>query len=189
MSEPEATSLLVRRLKAGDQRAAAELFASYARRLAALADQHLSRRLAARVEAEDVVQSVFRTFFRRNSRGEFQINSRDQLWRLLVTITLRKVRVTGRRHTARVRDVRAQAEGDDWLHEAVAREPSAEEAAALLDQIEHLLRGLPAVFAELLELRFQGLPDTQIARQLGVSRQAVQRMRKELERRLSDDNS
>ena len=97
---------LVERLRAGDPRAAEELFAAYAQRLTCLAEQQLSRKLAARLDGADVVQSVFRTFFRRSAAGEFRIDSSAQLWRLLVKITVRKARALARYHSAKQRDAR-----------------------------------------------------------------------------------
>src|SRR5689334_19157927 len=61
-----ATALLDR-LRAGDRAAFDGLFELYADRLAAVAERHLSRRLAARTDGADVVQSAFRKFFRRNA--------------------------------------------------------------------------------------------------------------------------
>src|SRR5438270_39264 len=80
---------------------------------------------AGRVNGEDVVQSVFRTFFRRCAQGEFQIDDSTRMWRLLVKITLQKARAQARHHTAEMRDVRAEAAGEDdaWLCEGVSREP------------------------------------------------------------------
>ena len=89
-----------------------EVFARYARRLALLAARRLSQRVAARADGEDVVQSVFRTFFRRCARGDFRIDGSADLWRLLVTITVRKARASARRHTAGRRDVNAEAAQD-----------------------------------------------------------------------------
>src|SRR5437588_6753986 len=91
---------VVEQVQEGDPRGAEAVFHRYALRLAALAEGHLSRRLAGRVGGEDVVQSVFRTFFRRCARGEFRVDSPGQLWRLLVTLTLRKARAQARRHLA-----------------------------------------------------------------------------------------
>ena len=101
MDEAEPIPVLVERLRAGDARAAEALFARYARQLTRLAEQHLSRKLAGRVDGEDVVQSVFRTFFRRSAAGEFRLDASDQLWRLLLTITLRKVRAKCPGHSTR----------------------------------------------------------------------------------------
>ena len=65
-------SELLPQLLGGDPEAARAVFDRYSARLVRLADQHLSRKLAGRVDGEDVVQSVFRTFFRRGNEGEFQ---------------------------------------------------------------------------------------------------------------------
>jgi RNA polymerase sigma-70 factor (ECF subfamily) len=103
MLSPDQPRDLVALLREGEPRAV-EAFQGYAVRLARLAEQHLSQKVAARLDGEDVVQSVFRTFFRRCSQGEFQIDTSAQIWRLLVTLTLRKARAHARRHLAGKRD-------------------------------------------------------------------------------------
>jgi RNA polymerase sigma-70 factor (ECF subfamily) len=172
--------------RAGEPGAEAELYARYASRLARLAEQHLSRKLAGRMDGEDVVQSVFRTFFRRSAAGQFQIDSSMNLWRLLVKITVLKARAKGRHHTAGVRDVGAEAGAavGDGLAEAMATEPGPAEAAAFIDQIETLLLGLPPFYRQLLELRLAGEQVADVARQLSVSRQTVYRALKLLQARL-----
>jgi RNA polymerase sigma-70 factor (ECF subfamily) len=182
---------LVRRLRAGDPDAADALYALFARRLTRIAERHLSEKLAGRLDGDDVVQSVFRTFFRRSAEGEFRIDSSAHLWRLLVKITLLKARAKGRHHTAGIRNVGAEAnEGTEpWLIEAVAREPGPLEAVMLVDQIENLLRGLPELHCHVLELRLQGLGPTEIAPRLGVSRQTVHRALGLLQERLKGDTS
>jgi RNA polymerase sigma factor (sigma-70 family) len=177
---------LIDRWRRGDPRAAEEIFARYAQRLASLAEQHLSRKLAARLDGVDVVQSVFRTFFRRSAAGEFRVDSSAELWRLLVKITLQKTRSYGRKHTAGVRDVAAEAPGGAaMLIRAVAREPGPAEAAALVDQIKELLRGLPALYCDLLQLRLEGHSVSDTAVRLGVSRRTVHRGLNLLQQRLT----
>jgi RNA polymerase sigma factor (sigma-70 family) len=177
---------LLARLRDGDPQAAEELFARYAQRLTCLAEQQLSRKLAARLDGADVVQSVFRTFFRRSAAGEFRIDGSAELWRLLVQITLQKARAYGRQHTAGVRDVTAEAPGGSaaLLLEAVAHEPGPAEAAALVDEIEALLRGLPALYCDLLQLRLEGHSVSDTATRLGVSRRTVHRGLRLLQERL-----
>ena len=177
---------LVLRLRGGDDQAAQELFARYAQRLTCLAEQQLSRKLAARLDGADVVQSVFRTFFRRSARGEFRIDTSAELWRLLVQITVQKARAAGRQHTAGLRDVGGEAPGGGaaLLAEAVTREPGPAEAAALVDQIEELLRGLPALYRDLLQLRLEGHSVSDTATRLGVSRRTVHRGLNLLQQRL-----
>ena len=176
-------------LRGGDPQAAEQLFARYAQRLTCLAEQQLSRKLAARLDGADVVQSVFRTFFRRSSAGEFRIDSSAELWRLLVQITLQKARAYGRQHTAGVRDVAAEEPGGGaaFLREIVAHEPGPEEAAVLIDQIETLLRGLPPLYCDLLQLRLEGHSVSDTAVRLGVSRRTVHRGLHLLQQRLTRD--
>jgi RNA polymerase sigma-70 factor (ECF subfamily) len=184
--EPPSTPELARQLQAGDAQAAQQVFYRYAQRLAHLAEKHLSRKLAGRLDGEDVVQSVFRTFFRRSAGGEFVIDSSAQLWRLLVKITLLKVQAKARQHRAAMRDVGVEAPaGQAWLLAAQARDPGPEEAAALVDQIEAIVRGLPASYAQILEMRLHGRPVAEIAEGLGLSRQSVYRALNLLQQRLA----
>jgi RNA polymerase sigma-70 factor (ECF subfamily) len=110
MSEAEPIAELFQRLQEGDPQAAARVFVRYSRQLRRLAEQHLSRQLAGRLDGEDIVQSVFRTFFRRSAQGEFHIDCSAQLWQLLVKITLRKAQAQGRSHTAERRSAGAEVQ-------------------------------------------------------------------------------
>ena len=186
MAESGSLTKLVQRHRDGDPEAASLLFAQYAQQLCRLAERHLSRKLAGRVEGEDVVQSVFRTFFRRTSQGEFQIDSSDQLWRLLVIITVRKARAQGRYHTAAVRDISAEhpAAIEDIIADLETHEPGPEDVVVLMDQIKALLKGLPALYCQVLELRLQGHSATDIAPRLGISRRTVYRTLELLGQRL-----
>src|SRR4051794_21953217 len=78
------------RLRAGDEVAAQEVFGRYAHRLIALARSRLGERLRPKVDAEDVVQSVFKSFFVRYAEDRFDLGGWDGLWSLLTVITLRK---------------------------------------------------------------------------------------------------
>jgi DNA-directed RNA polymerase specialized sigma24 family protein len=105
----------------------------------------------------------------------------------LVKITLNKVAAAARRHTAGRRDAGAEAVGD--LAAAVARDPGPQEAAALVDQIDTLLHGLPEAYAKLLELRLQGHSADEIAPLLGLSRRTVYRGLELLQERLEQQNA
>src|SRR4051812_33906158 len=86
---PDVQELLAR-VRQGDQAAAAAVFDLYKRRLLGLARSHLDARLRGKVDPEDVVQSVFRSYFRRQTDGRFDVQDWDQLWSLLAMITVRK---------------------------------------------------------------------------------------------------
>jgi RNA polymerase sigma-70 factor (ECF subfamily) len=177
MPDPSSLTELVQRYGRGDPEAGRQLFAHYAQRLSRLAEQYLSRKLAGRVDGDDVVQSAFRTFFRRAAEGEFQIDSSAQLWQLLARINIRKARGQARYHTAAVRDVSVErpAAADDALLGLASHEPGPEEMVILIDHIEVLLKGLPDMYCQVLELRLQGHAATEIASRLGVSRRTVYR--------------
>lgn len=181
-AEPRITDLLPL-LPAGDDQAARAVFDRYSERLVRLADRHLSRKLASRVDGEDVVQSAFRTFFRRGNEGEFRVDSSAQLWQLLVRITILKARAKARYHTAGVRDAGAEGRPDGF--DPAAPEPGPEDAAALVEQVEVLLRDLPPLYGQLLGLRLQGMKVTEVADELNVSRQTVHRALNLLQDRLT----
>src|SRR5262249_61199873 len=86
MAEDDRSGHLVARWREGDQQAAAELFRRYADRLVALAKSRLSQKMARRVDPEDVVQSVYRSFFAETKEGRYEFERGGDLWHLLVTI-------------------------------------------------------------------------------------------------------
>src|SRR5438132_5457239 len=96
---------LLARYQNNDAAAAEVMFRRYSERLAQLARSRLSRKLAARVDAEDVVLSAFRSFFLLARGAEVTLRQSGDLWRLLVRITLRKVYRNARRHHADCRNV------------------------------------------------------------------------------------
>ncbi len=179
------------RLQAGDAKAAEVVFHRFARRLIGLARKRLDPLLRTAVEPEDVVQSVFRSFFRRQGREPFRIPAEwDDLWRLLALITVRKCA----KKSARAKRALGVVHGGDELESldlASGREPTPEEAATLADTIEELMRGLKPHEREVLVLRLQGCGTGEIAGQIQSS---VRRVQRALERagrrleRLNDDS-
>ena len=93
--------------------------------------------------------SAFHSFCERVGRGQFpQLADRDDLWRILVTITVRKVAETVRHQTALKRGGGAVMNqsvyvGDDEIDEGMTRvlssEPTPEAAAQLAEDYERLL--------------------------------------------------
>src|SRR5262245_48213204 len=96
------------RLRAGDDRAAAAVFDRVARRPAGLARARLDQRVRTQADPEDIVQSVYRSFFTRYGAGQFDLASWDGLWGMLVRIAERKC-INKRLHAqAQRRDVRRE---------------------------------------------------------------------------------
>src|SRR6266852_3168881 len=102
------TSLL-RRFRLGSEDAAAELYRRYAHRLRRLARRQSSSVLARRVDADDIVQSVFCAFFQAARKGYYDVPDGEDLWKLILVIALNKVRTKRTFHQAAKRDVRLTA--------------------------------------------------------------------------------
>jgi RNA polymerase sigma-70 factor (ECF subfamily) len=171
---------LIDRCRRGSQGAARELFDAYVDRLVPLARRRISQRLASRVDPEDIVQSVFRTFFSRLKKQKFTIADQDDLFRLLVRITVHKTLRQVAYHKAGKRDPSletAQADGSqDQLLQILATEPTPEATVMFLDQLEHFLGQLPQTDREILQLRLQGFSTEEIAKQTGSYDRKVRRV-------------
>lgn len=84
-------TLWITQLRAGDQTAADPLWHRYFERLVALARARLLRAPRRAADEEDVALSAFHSFCRAAERGRFaKLDDREDLWRLLVTLTTRK---------------------------------------------------------------------------------------------------
>src|SRR5438270_9021015 len=105
MTDESSAVLVSRWRERQDQQAAEELFHRYVDRLVALARSRLQNKLAPRVDAEDVAQSVYRSFFRRIRDGRLDFHPGDNLWRLLGTITVHKVHGRTAFHYAEKRSI------------------------------------------------------------------------------------
>jgi len=174
-------------LRQGDSDSARLIFEHFSQRLCRLAQRHLSTRVRQRVDGEDVVQSVFRTFFQRDAEGQFQVDHSDELWRLLVTITVRKARGIWRKNNSARRSVGREVRIDDSDPSQLAafsHEPSVVEALVLADEVETLLNGLNESSARALELRLGGYSPTEGAELMGISRQAFYRLLDPIKERL-----
>jgi RNA polymerase sigma-70 factor, ECF subfamily len=186
MSDALPDQLLAQFCRAGNEQAARQLFDTYMERLVALARRRISQRLASRVDPEDIVQSVFRTFFVRLKAGEFEIADQDDLCKLLMRITVHKTLRQIAFHQAAKRNPRnekgQQDADDDRLREVLDREPTPEATVAFVDQLEHFLARLRPDERQVLEMRLQGHSNEDIAQKLNIKhdrtiRRIIERIR------------
>lgn len=178
----------VQRWQQGDQRAAELLYDRYAEQLARLAATRLQDKMARRVSGEDIVQSVFQSFFQRTADNKLQVQNARELWNLLVTITLSKTRSAARHHRARKRTVSAEVAipQSEWLPMELAAGPSPSQAAVFVEEVQRLTEDLPLRHQEILSLRMAGHTRTEIAGITGLSRQTIYRVLKLIEARISE---
>jgi len=171
---------LIQRCRTGDQEAARVLFDSYVERLLPLARRRISQRLASRVDAEDIVQSVFRTFFARLKDDQFEIANQDDLFRLLVRITVHKTLRQIAHHRAAKRNPGQETGQSDSAHEQLLQlltsEPTPEEAVSFLDQLEHFMQQMTDSDRKILELRMEGFSTEEIAQKTGSYDRKIRRV-------------
>jgi RNA polymerase sigma-70 factor (ECF subfamily) len=187
---PDQTAALLGRWQQGDQQAAAELFRSYATRLAALVRKRMTGKFAQRVDPEDIVQSACRSFFVSAKAGRFDVQNGGDLWRLLVAITLHKVyrRVqqgkTAKRDLSREQNFGSEDSLQGLQRDLFGRDPSPEEAAAVADQLVELMQRLEPIERRVLEFRLQGCTAEEIAAEVGCSVRTVRYALSEIKRQL-----
>ncbi len=171
-------SLLVR-FQSGEDDAATALYKRYADRLIDLANYNKGGDLAACVDAEDIVQSVFRTFFRRVADGHYLIPESEELWKLLLVIALNKVRMIAEHHRAAKRDIKkTTAIGDRDV-------PSPTDTTEVLRlTIEDVLAKLPESHQQVVHARIDGYGIAEIEQQVTLSRRSVERILQSFRKRL-----
>jgi RNA polymerase sigma-70 factor (ECF subfamily) len=176
---------LLRRFQAGEQDAATALFRRYAQRIQHLARRNMATDLGIRFDADDVVQSVFRTFFRRVQAGCYQLPDGEELWRLLLVLALNKVRALAVHHRALKRNVNATVVQEPQSLSRYATKNSDELALHSLQLvIAELLDRLPAVQQQIIVKRINGCQIEEIAADTGRSKRTVERVLQSFRQRL-----
>jgi RNA polymerase sigma-70 factor (ECF subfamily) len=184
--EPMTDRSLLRRFRAGEEDAATRLYLRYARRLEALAKAQSGKALAARLDPEDIVQSVFRTFFRRASAGQYDVPEGEELWKLFLVISLNKIRALGAFHRAAKRDASATCSTSQGIEapEIAARDD--EQPLRMLRMvIDELLAELPEAHRKMVELRIAGHEVNDIASATGRAKRSVERVLQQFRERLA----
>src|SRR5947209_4570355 len=107
MLEDNAFRDLIRRVREGDEGAAAELVRRYEPTIRRVARVRLvDDRLRRRFDSMDICQSVFASFFVRAALGQFDIDRPEQLLGLLVSMSRKKLIDRAREERAARRDYR-----------------------------------------------------------------------------------
>jgi RNA polymerase sigma factor (sigma-70 family) len=166
--------------------AARMIWERYFRDLLTLARKNLDKRIRVRTTEEDVIQSMFKSFCMRQQRGEFDLAGRDELWKLLVTITLRKARIAAKAQRREKRDIfreQTLSAGDrtdsaGWVLEQQieAADPSPLEAVVFNEALERRLQALAdPELREIALWRLEGRSNREIAGRLDCTERSVER--------------
>tara|TARA_R110002111_G_scaffold262504_1_gene338971 strand:- start:161374 stop:162717 length:1344 start_codon:yes stop_codon:yes gene_type:complete len=174
--------------QAGQSEAATAIFDRYVARLIALAHSRIGSKLRRRVDAEDIVQSAYRSFFVHAKGDEYQLNEAGDLWRLLASITLHKLYGQIEKHTAAKRSIHHEDPTDLATAAAMTPEPLPEEVVAIVEELHTVIRDLPPEERMVLTASLQGQDNPEICRTVEKSERTVRRLlasaRRKIEQRL-----
>jgi RNA polymerase sigma-70 factor (ECF subfamily) len=187
MAEQATFEELIRRVRSGDDGAAAELVRRYEPTIRCVARVRLvDDRLRRFFDSTDICQSVLASFFVRAALGQYDLATPDQLLRLLVSMCRRKVAIHAREAGAARRDYRRAVPGDPVGHLA-ARDPSPSEQVALGELVGEFRKRLTEEERRLAEQRAAGLDWKQIAAQRGESPEALRKQLTRAVDRVADE--
>ncbi len=177
---------LVSDYQAGSESAARDLFDKYCERLMKLAKRRIGQRMASRFDPEDVIQSAFRTFFTRVKNDEFTFEAEDDLFKLLVRLTVRKTLRRIEHHSAAKRNPNleaAQRTDDVEPFSLVASHTvTPDMEVALIDEFQDFIGNLPELDRKVIELKIQGYSTVEIAEQVGSYERKVRRVLERIEK-------
>ena len=176
MPEENTFRALITRIRAGDQRAAAELVQRYEPAIRRVIRLWLrDRRLRRVLDSTDICQSVLLNFFTGIAAGRYVFDTPEQMLRLLAVMARNQVVNEVLRQRAARRDNRrvSSAGPGDWGGAAPGPSPDQHVAAQeLLDKVRHLLTPDER---QLLALREQGRGWAEIGTSRGESPEALRK--------------
>jgi RNA polymerase sigma factor (sigma-70 family) len=163
----------IRRIRAGDEHAAHELVERYGPAMRRAVRVRLrDPRLRRLVESVDICQSVFGSFFPRAALGQYDIESPDQLLRLLFTMARNKLANQARRGRADCRD-EGRLNRAAMVEECEATGAGPGRQVEARDLLEEARSRLSVDERRLFERRAQGASWAEIAAELGGNPDAL----------------
>ena len=186
MIRGEAFANLIDRWSAGDQEAAEKLFRHFTGQLIVLARERLDGTLAFKVDPEDLVQSVYKSFLRRLRAGDCEFDNWDSLWGYLSLLTVRKCIDRADYYRAACRDLAREQPllENDALSLTWRCQPTPLEAAILVETVEGLMSGLDERDRDILSLHLQGYSIAEVSDSLGRAQRTVRRTISGVKRRV-----
>jgi RNA polymerase sigma-70 factor (ECF subfamily) len=168
------------RLQSAEPGYEADVVERYTLRLMALARRQLPERVRRRVDPEDVVQSVYRSFFRRLNDGQFNFDDSHDIWRLLAAMTYHKANKAVRFHQQQRRDARRDTRLTDASRSGTPTPadpaPTADDLATLYDFLEQITARLPEHHRAILLFRLEGYSIEEIGHRVNRSQGTVLRV-------------
>jgi RNA polymerase sigma factor (sigma-70 family) len=179
----QAVSHWINLVKDGDTTAANRIWKLYFDRLVRSVRQRLYGQNRAISDEEDIVLSVFDSFYAAAEKGRFpDLADRDDLWRLLLTMAARKV-IDKRRRDGRQRRggqiaIHSLNAGDcdPFVNAAIGTEPSPDMVLMMQESVEQLFSHLGVgQLQDLAGAKLEGYSNAEIAEKFDCSERTIER--------------
>jgi DNA-directed RNA polymerase specialized sigma24 family protein len=181
----------ISKLKAGDHTAAVLLWRRYFQRLVVVARRRLPAAVRRAADEEDVALNAFARFCSHAEQGRLpKVRNRDDLWQLLVTLTVRmaidELRREGRKKRGGAgNDVRVDTDPE----QVASRQPDPGFVAQIAEECDRLLGSLDDETLKAIAVwKTEGYTNEDIAGKLGVVLRTVERKLWAIRKRLAGDN-
>jgi len=192
---------MLQRLKSGDEAAASEILDRYESQVRLVVRRFLPRVLRSRFDSQDIMQSVWRSFFQKvredqaaksadpvaEAKPEEEFQDAGQLFKFLSRMARNKVIDQYRRETSLKSDVHRQRaihgeSGEDL--DPPSPEESPAEVVEAADELSHWRSLIPEDRQELIDMKADGMSTREIGVKLGISERTVQRVLEDLRQRV-----
>jgi RNA polymerase sigma factor (sigma-70 family) len=183
MSNNKHVSHWIDQVKHGDSLAANQIWQHYFDRLVRSVRQRLQGQNRAVSDEEDIVLSVFDSFYVAAEKGRFpDLSDRYDLWRLLLRMAARKV-VDKHRHDQRQRrggDVKIhsldRAKDEENVIEAIGNEPTPEMVLMMQESVEQFFSHLGVgQLRDLAGDKLEGYSNAELAKRFACSERTIER--------------
>ncbi len=189
MGSTGSLTIRIQHLRSPDVRerdeAARVIWDHFESRLRSLVRLHLDNRVRCREDEQDILQSMYASFCHGQLEGKASPASRQELWKLLVRITLCKVVNTANRHLAARRDVRRERPAANrpaesglfphWMLDHVDRaQPGPDEKVVAIEELDRILQALDEDHRRIVIWKLDGYTNAEIAAMLGRTVRCVE---------------
>jgi RNA polymerase sigma factor (sigma-70 family) len=170
-----------------------DFYKAYGPTLQRVVCRRLNSGLQRRFDADDVVQSVLRTFFRRAQEGDLELEDQQRVWHLLCAISVTKMRDKIRFHNrmrrAMKKEQSANAGGGDTSGERMdfaASDPQPVDTVAFDEVFEGVFSSLEPDEQTVIQMKIQEHSNAEIAQTLKVSERTIRRMLERLQEKFRE---
>lgn len=185
-TKSDSVTHLLGQLKAGQESSVQKLWERYFHQLVGLARARLPVHYRRAADEEDVALSAFASFCRGVEAGRFpRLEDRDNLWRVLLTLVVRKAAHLRRDANRQKRDVdrlldeaglKRSSDAELALDELVGEAPTPEFAAEVAEECERLLDLLEGdELRQVAVMKMEGFTNAEIADRLDCAPRTVGR--------------